>query len=120
MFQDFADTNQRHLTRARIADLRARFDALGIDGLIVPRADQYQGEYVPACADRLNWLTGFSGSAGSAVFLKSTAAIFIDGRYTLQVREQIDLDLITPLQVPEKSPHTWVEQNIPKGGKLGI
>ncbi len=120
MFQDFADTNQRHLTPARIADLRARFDALGIDGLVVPRADQYQGEYVPACADRLNWLTGFSGSAGSAVILKSTAAIFVDGRYTLQVREQIDLDLITPLQVPDESPDAWVEQNIPKGGKLGF
>ncbi|MEO9876558.1 MAG: aminopeptidase P family protein [Anderseniella sp.] len=120
MFQDFADTNQRHLTPARIADLRARFDALGIDGLVVPRADQYQGEYVPACADRLNWLTGFSGSAGSAVFLKSTAAIFIDGRYTLQVREQIDLDLITALQVPAESPHAWVRQNISKGGKLGF
>ncbi len=120
MFQDFADTNQRHLTPARIADLRARFEALGIDGLVVPRADQFQGEYVPACAERLNWLTGFSGSAGSAVILKSTAAIFVDGRYTLQVREQIDLDLITPLQVPNESPQAWVTDNIPKGGKLGF
>lgn len=120
MFQDFADTNQRHLTPARIADLRARFDAVGIDGLIVPRADQFQGEYLPACAERLNWLTGFSGSAGSAVILKATAAIFVDGRYTLQVREQIDLDLMTPLQVPNDSPHTWVTDNMPEGAKLGF
>lgn len=120
MFQNFADTNQRHLTPARIADLRARLDAVGIDGLIVPRADEFQGEYVPACAERLNWLTGFSGSAGSAVILKSTAAIFVDGRYTLQVREQIDLDLITPLQVPDESPHAWVARSIPKSGKLGF
>ncbi len=120
MFQDFADTNQRHLTPARIADLRARIEALGIDGLIVPRADQFQGEYVPACAERLNWLTGFSGSAGSAVILKATAAIFVDGRYTLQVREQVDLDLITPLQVPNESPQTWVSDNLPAGGKLGF
>ncbi|MEO1161388.1 MAG: M24B family metallopeptidase, partial [Pseudomonadota bacterium] len=89
-------------------------------GLVVPRADEFQGEYVPACAERLNWLTGFSGSAGSAVILKSAAAIFVDGRYTLQVREQIDLDLITPLQVPDESPHDWVRQNLPAGGKLGF
>ncbi len=120
MFQDFADTNQRHLTPARIADLRARLKTEGIAGLIVPRADQFQGEYVPACAERLNWLTGFSGSAGSAVILQATAAIFVDGRYTLQVREQIDLDLITPLQVPTDSPHTWVNNNMPEGGKLGF
>lgn len=120
MFQDFADTDQRHLTPARIADLRTRLDTLGIDGLVVPRADQFQGEYVPACAERLNWLTGFSGSAGSAVILKTTAAIFVDGRYTLQVRDQVDLDLITPLQVPDASPHGWVEDNIHKGGKLGF
>ncbi len=120
MFQNFTDTNQRHLTPARIADLRARFDTLGIDGLVVPRADEFQGEYVPAGAERLNWLTGFSGSAGSAVILKSTAAIFVDGRYTLQVREQVDLDIITPLQVPDESPHTWVGQNICEGGKLGF
>lgn len=120
MFQNFADTNQRHLTPARIADLRTRLETLGIDGLIVPRADEFQGEYVPAGAERLNWLTGFSGSAGSAVVLKSTAAIFIDGRYTLQVREQIDLDLLTPLQVPDESPHIWVSANLPDGGKLGF
>lgn len=120
MFQNFADTSQRHLTPDRIADLRSRLDALQIDGLIVSRADEFQGEYVPARAERLNWLTGFSGSAGSAVILKSTAAIFIDGRYTLQVRDQIDLDLITPLQIPDNSPHVWVNQNIPKGGKLGF
>ena len=120
MFQNFADTNQRHLTPARIAALRSRLDALGIDGLIIPRADEFQGEYVPAGAERLNWLTGFSGSAGSAIVLESTAAIFIDGRYTLQVRDQIDLDLITPLQVPEASPYDWVTKHVPRGGKLGF
>ena len=120
MFQNFADTNQRHLTPARIAALRSRLDVLGIDGLIIPRADQFQGEYVPAGAERLNWLTGFSGSAGSAIVLESTAAIFIDGRYTLQVRDQIDLDLITPLQVPEASPYDWVTKHVPRGGKLGF
>lgn len=120
MFQNFADTNQRHLTPARIAEFRAQLETLQIDGFIVSRADEFQGEYVPARAERLNWLTGFSGSAGSAVILNSTAAIFVDGRYTLQVRDQIDLDLITPLQIPGNSPHTWVSENIPKGGKLGF
>ncbi len=120
MFQNFANTNQRHLTPARIAALRSRLETLQIDGIIVSRADEFQGEYVPACAERLNWLTGFSGSAGSAVILKSIAAIFVDGRYTLQVKDQIDLDLMTPLQIPENSPQSWVTRNIPKGGKLGF
>ncbi len=120
MFQNFADNNQRHLIAARIAQFRARLEALQIDGCIVSRADEFQGEYVPACAERLNWLTGFSGSAGSAIVLKSAAAIFVDGRYTLQVRDQIDLDLITPLQIPENSPQDWVAGNIPEGGKLGF
>ena len=79
MFQKFADTNQRHLTPARIADLRARFETLQIDGFIVSRADEFQGEYVPACAERLNWLTGFSGSAGAVAGAWSARSVATAG-----------------------------------------
>ena len=68
----------------RLAALRAELDRRGLDGFLVPRADEHQGEYVSARAERLLWLTGFSGSAGLAVVLGDAGAIFVDGRYTLQ------------------------------------
>ena len=104
MFQTFSDTSAKHLTPERIKRLRGELERLGVDGFIVPRADEFQGEYVPPHAERLSWLTGFSGSAGEAVILADKAAIFVDGRYTLQVREQVDLDLLTPLSIPQDKP----------------
>ena len=70
----------------RLPALRRKLAAMGVDGLIVPRADAHQGEYVPASEQRLAWLTGFTGSAGMAVVLDDPAALFVDGRYTLQAR----------------------------------
>ena len=104
MFQDFSDTDQRHLTPARIADLRDRFEALWAStGWLCRVPMSFRVNTCPACAERLNWLTGFSGSAGSAVILKSAPPPSLStGATRLQVREQIDLDLITPLQVPER------------------
>ena len=92
----------------------------GLDGFVVPRADEHQGEYVPRRSQRLAWLTGFSGSAGLAIVLADTAAIFIDGRYTLAVRAQVDTDAFVPHQIPEESPEAWIAANLPKGGKLGF
>ena len=86
----------------------------------MPRADEHQGEYVPRRSQRLAWLTGFSGSAGLAIVLADKAAIFIDGRYTLAVRAQVDTDAFVPHQIPEQSPETWIAENLPKGGKLGF
>lgn len=74
----------------RLAALRARFDTLGIDGVLVPRADAFLGEYVPPSAERLAWLTGFTGSAGLALVLRDRAFLFIDGRYTTQARQEVD------------------------------
>src|SRR5436190_4369563 len=109
----------------RLAALREELARRGLDGFVVPRADEHQGEYVPRRSQRLAWLTGFSGSAGLAIVLADTAAIFIDGRYTLAVRAQVDTDAFVPHQIPEQSPEAWIAANLPSkgisgGGKLGF
>lgn len=105
---------------SRLADLRKELKRRGLDGFVVPRADEHQGEYVPRRAQRLGWLTGFSGSAGLAIVLADRAAIFVDGRYTLAVRDQVDTGAFVPHQVPEQSPEQWIADNLPKGGRLGF
>src|ERR1700742_2199054 len=92
-FQTFEDSAERGASAGRLAALRAELKRRNLDGFIVPRADRHQGEYVPPSDERLSWLTGFTGSAGSAVVLADKAAIFVDGRYVLQVRDQIDPNL---------------------------
>ncbi|MFO1081175.1 MAG: aminopeptidase P family protein [Reyranellaceae bacterium] len=104
----------------RLAALRAELTRRGLSGFVVPRADEHQGEYVPRRSQRLAWLTGFSGSAGLAIVLADRAAIFVDGRYTLAVRDQVDTDAFVPHQVPEQSPESWIAANLPAGGKLGF
>ncbi len=86
---------------------------------MVPRADEHQNEYVPASAERLLWLTGFSGSAGLAVVLMDRAAIFVDGRYTLQAPEQVDAKVFAPLHLIDEPPTAWIEKHLPRGGRLG-
>jgi Xaa-Pro aminopeptidase len=105
---------------SRLANFRAELKRRGVDGFVVPRADEHQGEYVPRRSQRLAWLTGFSGSAGLAIVLADRAAIFIDGRYTLAVRAQVDTNAFVPHQIPEQSPEAWIVENLPKGGKLGF
>ena len=105
---------------SRLADLRAELTRRGLDGFIVPRADEHQGEYVPRRSQRLGWLTGFSGSAGLAIVLADRAAIFVDGRYTLAVRAQVDTEAFVPHQYPEVQPEQWAAENLPKGGRLGF
>ena len=104
----------------RLHRLRAVLDERGVDGLILPRADEHQGEYLPPRAERLAWLTGFTGSAGVVVVLKDKAAVFTDGRYTLAIREQVDLSLYETLHVISDSPVVWIENNLGEGGKLGF
>jgi Xaa-Pro aminopeptidase len=104
----------------RLASLRTELARRGIDGFVVPRADEHQGEYVPRGSQRLAWLTGFRGSAGLAVVLADRAAIFIDGRYTLAVRAQVDTAAFVPHQIPEESPEAWIAKNLPKGARLGF
>jgi Xaa-Pro aminopeptidase len=99
--------------------LRPELARQGVDGFIVPRADEHLGEYVPAAAERLTWLTGFTGSAGMAVVLAATAAVFTDGRYVLQLAEQTDPAVWRQLHITEQPPPAWLVQNAPKGARIG-
>ncbi len=92
----------------RIAALRARLAAAGVDGFLVPRADEFLGEYVPASGERLAWLTGFTGSAGLAVVLAGRAALFTDGRYTTQAAQQTDTGLWEQRHITENPPGEWL------------
>ncbi|MFC0219757.1 aminopeptidase P family protein [Pseudochelatococcus lubricantis] len=103
----------------RLAALRRVLAQHGLSGFIVPRADEHQGEYVPAGEERLAWLTGFSGSAGTAVVLENEAAVVVDGRYVIQVREQIDTTLFAPVALAQTTPEQWIASHLPEGGALG-
>jgi Xaa-Pro aminopeptidase len=102
-----------------LAELRRELDKLGIQGFIVPRADEHQNEYVPANAERLLWLTGFAGSAGIAVILKDKAALFVDGRYTEQARLQVDTSAFELRHAVDDPPAEWIGRNLRPGDRLG-
>lgn len=104
---------------ARLAALRAQLARTGLDGFVVPLTDEHMSEYVGAYAQRLGWLTGFGGSAGSAVVLADRAAIFTDGRYTLQVREQVSGDDWAYVPVPQESVAGWLAANVDDGARIG-
>jgi Xaa-Pro aminopeptidase len=118
-FQSFEDRSEKGATAPRLAALRAELKRRGLDGFIVPRADRYQNEYVPPCAERLAWLTGFTGSAGLAIVLADRAAIFVDGRYLVQVRDEVDASIFTVEHLVDHPPPQWIEENLPAGAKLG-
>jgi Xaa-Pro aminopeptidase len=109
----------RKMSVPALAALRQELARQGLDGFIVPRADEHLGEYVPAAAERLTWLTGFTGSAGLAAVLADTAAVFTDGRYVLQLAEQTDPKLWQQLHVTEEPPPAWLAQHAPKDGRIG-
>eukprot|EP01035_Chromulina_nebulosa_P002483 gene2483-3355_t len=104
---------------ARLAALRDQLKHDRLDGFVVPLTDEHMSEYVGAYARRLAWLTGFQGSAGSAVVLPQEAAIFTDGRYTLQVREQVDGTNWAYVDVPATSVASWLGDHAPQGGRIG-
>ncbi len=104
---------------ARLDALRKELAARGLDGFVVPISDEHMSEYVGAYAQRLQWLTGFNGSAGTAVVLRDSAAIFIDGRYTLQVQGQVDGRFWSYESVPQTSVAKWLGEHAPEGGKIG-
>ncbi len=103
----------------RLKALREQLRADRLDGFVVPLTDEHMSEYVGSYAQRLAWLTGFQGSAGSAVVLPEEAAIFVDGRYTLQVRDQVDGRHWSYQSVPETSIAAWLREHAPDGGRIG-
>jgi Xaa-Pro aminopeptidase len=102
----------------RVTALRTRLAAHGVAGFIVPRADEHLGEYVPESSERLAWLTGFTGSAGVAIVLETRAAIFSDGRYTLQLAQQTDERLFERRHITLDPPEAWLRAAAP-GARIG-
>jgi Xaa-Pro aminopeptidase len=121
LFQSFEDPASYPGSSAKRLDaLRQRLTHLGVDGFMVPRTDAHMNEYIPASEERLMWLTGFSGSAGTAIVLPDQAAIFIDGRYTVQVRGQVDAALFKPIDTGVTPLVLWLEISLTKGMRLGF
>ena len=104
---------------ARLDGLRKELARRGLDGFVIPISDEHMSEYVGSYAQRLNWLTGFGGSGGSAAVLQDRAAMFTDGRYTVQVRDQVSGALYDYEDVPATSPAKWIAEHAPEGAKIG-
>jgi len=107
-----------HCIRKRLAAVRADMARRGVDALVVPRADEYLGEYIPEHNERLRWLTGFTGSAGTAVILADRAALFVDGRYTVQVRRQVCAEDFSFHPLLEEPPATWLAATLDAGARV--
>jgi Xaa-Pro aminopeptidase len=120
MFQSFDVKSDPSQGPERVARLRQWLEKERLDGFLVPRADEHQGEYVAASSERLAWLTGFTGSAGIALVLKDNALLFVDGRYTLQARHQTDLSTFAIESLIDNPPDKWLAANLAKGGRVGF
>ena len=119
MFQIFDIPSDPMQHAPRLAALRAELAARALGGFLVPRADAHQGEYVAARDARLAWLTGFTGSAGFAIVTRDRAGVFIDGRYRVQVKAEIDPAHFTAVPWPETKPSAWLVEALPEGGRVG-
>ncbi|MGH1418570.1 MAG: aminopeptidase P family protein [Hyphomicrobiaceae bacterium] len=120
MYQSFDTNPQPDLARERVARLRTLLTGAKVEAFLIPRADEHQGEYVPPSAERLHWLTGFSGSAGTAIVAARKAAVLVDGRYTVQVRSEVNTKIF---DLPAFAPHalaTWIKENLSPGDKVGF
>ncbi|MER9423598.1 aminopeptidase P family protein [Mesorhizobium sp. M0317] len=120
MFQTFDSAGDPSVGKPRVTLLRRWLADNGLDGFLVPRADEHQGEYVADRSARLKWLTGFSGSAGVALVQRDRAFMFVDGRYTLQVRHEVDLDIFAIESLVDNPPASWIKDNLGKGARLGF
>ena len=120
MFQTYSSVADPSVAAPRIADMQKQMERRRIDAYIVPRTDEHQGEYIPENAERLHWLTGFSGSAGSCVVTNDTAALFVDGRYTVQARFETDPKTITVVPMAEKPAEVWIFENLPDSSVIGF
>lgn len=120
MFQSFETTSRPENGPTRLSALRKAMATADLDGFLVPRADAHQGEYVAECDARLAWLTGFTGSAGFAAVLPEIAGLFIDGRYRVQVRAQVDCAHFTPVNWPETALADWLKSQVTGPAVIGF
>ena len=120
MLQDFRRRTMPDTGAVRLAALRAAMAAEGVDAFLVPRSDAHQGENVAPRDERLAWLTGFTGSAGFAVVTHDRAALFVDGRYRLQVRGEADMAAFAVLNLPDDKAADWLVEALPGGGRVGF
>lgn len=119
MFQTFEPVSDRSFAAKHLPLLRAELKKRGLDGFIVPHDDEYQNEYIPAYAERLMWVSGFSGSAGAAIIMSDSAVMFVDGRYTLQVRQQVDSEYFEYADITDLPIDEWIRTNAAKGTRIG-
>lgn len=120
LFQNFDVKGGPELGRKNLPILQAALKEQGLDGFIVPHEDEYQNEYLPASSDRLQWASGFTGSAGAGVVMTESAAIFTDGRYTIQVRQQVDGDLFAYENLENGGVAKWLKDTIKPKQKIGF
>src|SRR5438876_12443463 len=116
MFQTYEAPEAGQTGTDCVARLRKLMAKSGLDAVLVPRADEHQGECVAPSAERLKWLTGFSGSAGLAVVGRSAAVLFVDGRYVVQAPSQVDTRTFEVLQAPQAKPDEWLIEHLAAGG----
>lgn len=119
MFQSFEPVSDRSFARKHLPLLRAEMAKQNLSGFIIPHDDEYQNEYIPEYAERLMWVSGFSGSAGAAIVMTDSAVVFTDGRYTLQVRQQADSDYFDYADLVETPLDAWLTEHAPKGARIG-
>src|SRR6478752_10057481 len=119
-FQTFEEPESGVALTARLSAFREELARRKLTGFMVPRADQQQNEYVAPSEERLAWLTGFTGSAGLAVVLAQEAAIFVDGRYTLQAAKQVDGKAWVVESLVEPPPESWISKHLKAGDRLGF
>ena len=118
MFQQFAATTTPETGAPRLTALRAAMAKYGVDGFLIPRSDAHMGEYVTARDQRLAWLTSFTGSAGFCAVTTERAALFTDGRYTIQAADQVDTNTFEIRTVPGEKLSDWLNENLPKNAKF--
>ena len=119
MRQTFDESTDPSFGSRHVPLIRQVMAKQGLDGFLVPHEDEHQNEYLPAANDRLAWATGFTGSAGAAVIMKDRAAVFVDGRYTLQVRDQVDQKVFEIRDLVEGGVPAYLE-SAPKGATIGF
>ena len=120
LFQTFEEPEGGVALTARLSAFREELARRGLTGFVIPRADQQQNEYVPPSEERLAWLTGFTGSAGQAIVLTHEAAVFVDGRYTLQAAKQVDRKAWSIEPLVDPPPEGWLARHLKAGDRLGF